>query len=315
MSAKHDSASVYLQEKSIEVDFLSPFRDFILPDHDSESQLARALLHITAHPGSFIRARMAWNIGYACGLVPARSERIAIAVEYFHTASLIFDDLSCMDDADLRRGGRCVHVIFGEATAMLAALAFINRAYSLIWAETASLPAKQTQAVTAFVESCLGTNGVLSGQSRDLGFGPEDNTPERILKIAEGKTVTLLRLSLTLPAMLAGASDRTILLLTQLAHARGLGYQIADDFKDVFQGEDESGKTSDRDRSLHRPNIVVCEGVPSAARRLRALVDEGDVIVKELSRGTSIWNFLDDLRITVGPQLINENGIPLSGNL
>ncbi len=315
MPRQHDLSPSYHREELLEVDFSTIFRHLILPSHDSESQLAQAILHVTAHPGSFIRARMAWNVGYASGLPSERSERIAVAVEYFHTASLIFDDLSCMDDADLRRGGRCVHVLFGEATAMLTALAFINRAYSLLWAETAALPASQSSAVSTFVESCLGTSGVLSGQCRDLAFGPADNTPENILKIAEGKTVTLLRLSLVLPAMLAGASRKTTTLLTKLAHTRGLGYQIADDFKDVFQGEGSSGKTSDRDRSLHRPNLVVCEGVPSAARRLKALVDEGDAITKELSRGTSGWSFLDDLRITVGPQLLNENGIPLSGNL
>lgn len=305
----------FCEPKSAQLDFSVLFRSLIQPDQDSDSQLAKAILHITSHTGSFIRARMAWDVGNACGLDPDCGQRIAIAIEYFHTASLVFDDLSCMDDATLRRGGRCTHVLFGEATAMLAALALINRAYSLIWEQTANLPIAQSQAVTRFVESCLGTNGVLSGQSRDLGFGPEDNTPERILKIAEGKTVTLLRLSLCLPAMLAGASKKTSSLLSQLAHARGLGYQIADDFKDVFQCEGESGKTSDRDRSLHRPNLVVCEGVPAAARRLRALVAEGDLITSELSGGQSNWSFLDDLRITVGPQLINANGIPLSGDL
>lgn len=315
MPHRHDTVENYLEQKSSQIDFAALFQNLIQPDHGSDSQLAKAILHITAHPGSFIRARMAWDVGNACGLNQESSQRTAIAIEYFHTASLVFDDLSCMDDAILRRGGRCTHVLFGEATAMLAALAFINRAYSLIWQETAKLPVTQAQTVTRFVESCLGTNGVLSGQSRDLGFGPEDNTPERILEIAEGKTVTLLRLSLCLPAMLAGASQKTTSLLSQLAHARGLGYQIADDFKDVFQGEGESGKTSDRDRALHRPNIVVCEGVPAAARRLRALVNEGDQITSELSGGQSTWLFLNDLRITVGPQLINANGIPLSGDL
>jgi hypothetical protein len=60
---------------------------------------------------------------------------------------------------------------------------------------------------------------------------------------------------------------------------------------------------------------VVREGVPAAARRLAALVGEGDLVARNLACGSTRWRFLDDLRITVGPQLINENGIPLSGDL
>ncbi|YCM47049.1 polyprenyl synthetase family protein (plasmid) [Verrucomicrobiaceae bacterium 227] len=315
MQAQYESAAALLEESIPDVDLMTQFRELISPDPDAEPRLAKAILHVVAHPGSFIRARMAWNVGYATGLDEESCGRAAIAVEYFHTASLILDDLSCMDDADMRRGGRCVHALYGEAVAMLTALAFINRAYSLIWAETAKLSGEAALAVTTFVASCLGTNGVLSGQSRDLAFGPEDNSPEKILKIAEGKTVSLLRLSLCLPAMLAEETEKTVSLLGKLSLARGLGYQIADDFKDVFHGEDASGKTSNRDRALHRPNLVICEGVPAAAQRLQTLVKEGDFIERTLLSQNRLWTFLSDLRITVGPELINKNGVPLSGNL
>ena len=315
MQPLYEPAIASWEEVIPQVDLLPLFRGFIQPDHDSDSRLAKAIFHLLAHPGSLIRARMAWNVGYTCGLDEERCGRVAIAIEYFHTASLVFDDLSCMDDAEIRRGAPCVHALFGEATAMLAALAFINKAYSLLWEETARLPTERALEATRFVDSCLGTNGVLSGQSRDLNFGPSDRSTDKILQIAEGKTVTLLRLALCLPAVLAESSPQTIQLLNDLSHARGLGYQIADDFKDVFQGESESGKTSDRDRQLHRPNIVACEGVPAAARKLSNLVKEGDFLQRQLLSKSPLWKFLDDLRITVGPELISENGIPLSGNL
>lgn len=291
-------------------DFSLAYRKIILPSPDSEPKLARAILHVTAHPGSFTRCRIAWQTGYLCGLGEPENSKIAIAIEYFHTASLIFDDLSCMDDAETRRGVACVHVIFGEATAMLAALAFFNKAYAILWETTAQLPATQIQKVTRLVDDCLGTSGVLSGQNRDLSFANSGMSADEILRIAAGKTATLLKLALCLPAIIAGADDTTIELLSQLSYSRGLGYQIADDFKDIFLSIDESGKSNDRDRSLSRPNIVACEGVPAAAMRLDRLVKQGDAIQQKLINRNALWIFLDVIRITVGPELISKNGMP-----
>lgn len=296
-------------------DLENRFKDLMNVNGASETQLAQAICYVTNRPGSFIRARLALQVGRTCGLEIEIAERIAIAVEYFHTASLIFDDLSSMDDAETRRGSRCVHQIYGEATAMLTALAFINRAYALIWHETSKLLPTVSRDVTKFVENCLGPDGVLKGQSQDLNFSPEENSPRKILEISMGKTVTLLQLSLCLPAMIANAPDRTISLLRRLAVFRGLGYQIADDFKDVFLSEEQSGKSSDRDRTLCRPNLVVSEGVPAAAHRLEKLVAKGDRTQRLLTSRRGAWRFLNELRITAGPELINENGIPISGSL
>ncbi len=291
------------------------FRHLVCAEPASDPILKTALVHLVSHPGSLIRARMAWHVGQTCGLSEKTSRNLAIGVEYFHTASLVFDDLACMDDASVRRNTVCVHKRFGEATAILAALALINRAYALIWGETADLAGGHGLKVSRFVESCLGTSGVLSGQSRDLNFNSKDESAEEILEIAAGKTVTLLKLALCLPGLVADASSSTIDRLAGLALARGLGYQIADDFKDVFQEENESGKTSNRDRSLERPNLVTKVGVPPAARRLNDLVHEGDEIEKALLRDNPGWSFLNDLRIAVGPALLNKDGVPLSGDL
>jgi geranylgeranyl diphosphate synthase, type II len=291
------------------------FRSLMEVDESKFTSLSKALLHVLDHPGSLVRSRLAWNVGLNCGLPGDVALRLATAVEYFHTASLIFDDLPSMDDAQMRRGVPCVHTIYGESVAMLTALAFVNRAYALIWTETSKLLPRLARDITGFVEECLGVNGVLAGQCRDLNFKPGPEDTKEILRISMGKTVTLLRLSLCLPAMVANAPARTLSLLRRLAVFRGLGYQIADDFKDVFQSETVSGKTTDRDRQLLRPNIVVSEGVPSAARRLASLVKQGDCCQKQLRSSQGNWRFLDQLRITVGPDLINESGIPISGNL
>lgn len=303
------------RDEAAERELNQAFRNLVCAEPASDPMLQAALVHLVSHPGSMIRARMAWHAGKICGLPDKSSRNLAIGVEYFHTASLVFDDLSCMDDASVRRKAACVHKRFGEATAILAALALINRAYALIWGETAGLELGHGLEVSRFVESCLGASGVLSGQSRDLNFNSADGSAEAILEIAAGKTVTLLKLALCLPALVAAAPARTVEHLAGLSLARGLGYQIADDFKDVFQEEQQSGKTSNRDRSLERPNLVTKVGVPLAARRLNDLVREGDQIEQELLREDRRWAFLNSLRIAVGPALLSKNGVPLSGDL
>ena len=62
----------------------------------------------------------------------------ACAVEMVHCASLIIDDMPCMDNAKLRRGLATNHVVFGEDTATLAAFALLNRAYEVV-AESSGL--------------------------------------------------------------------------------------------------------------------------------------------------------------------------------
>ena len=80
------------------------------------------------------------------------AQELAVALEYFHTASLLFDDLPCMDNALERRGAPCTHLVFGEEGAILTALALINRAYALTWRAVAGCPqARQAQAL-AFIE-------------------------------------------------------------------------------------------------------------------------------------------------------------------
>src|SRR5579863_9723530 len=118
--------------------------------HGTESHLAGALRDTLHHPGSMVRAELAFRIASVFGLHDDRSEQLAIAIEYFHTASLLFDDLPSMDDAQLRRGIPCAHHVHGEGAAILAALALINRAYSLVWKSVSGLSPEVQSAGLAY---------------------------------------------------------------------------------------------------------------------------------------------------------------------
>lgn len=274
----------------------SCFTQFLpLPAH-LDPPLREALVRVLNNHGSLIRPEIVLDLALGYGLTEMCATDLAIGLEYFHTASLLFDDLPAMDDATERRGTPCVHVEFGDSIAMLSALALINRAYSLVWRAAAqSAPAQQPKAL-AFLEQHLGVGGLLHGQSMDLHYASLPPGRETAEQIAIGKTVSLMRLTLVLPAILGGAPAEELHLLNRIALFWGLSYQIADDLKDVLQSSSESGKTSSRDYSLGRPNIALLLGVEGAVNRLQRFIRIGDRMVSRLTALRRDLCFLEEIR-------------------
>jgi geranylgeranyl pyrophosphate synthase len=261
-----------------------------------EPHFEEALRHVLENPGNLIRPRIVFQMAVAFDLSIDRAKDLAIALEYFHTSSLLFDDLPCMDNALRRRGAPCVHLAFGEAGAILSALALINRAYALVWRAASECPqSRQSQALT-YIEQRLGVEGILDGQSLDLNYATLPHDRETTQRIAVGKTVSLIRLTLVLPAILGGAPAHELRLLERIATYWGLSYQIADDLKDVLQSSGETGKTAARDVLLDRPNTAVVLGVPDAVDRLVRLIRAGDKTLDRLLVSRPALTFLRRLR-------------------
>jgi geranylgeranyl pyrophosphate synthase len=273
-----------------------------------DPHLEEALRHVLDNPGSLVRPRMVFQVATAYGLDTTRAEDLAIALEYFHTASLLFDDLPCMDNASERRGVPCVHLAYGEAGAILTALALINRAYALIWrAASAASPQAQSHAL-AYIEKCLGLDGLLNGQSLDLHYATLPHDRETTERVARGKTVSLIRLTLVLPALLGEASPREIQLLERIALYWGLGYQMVDDLKDVLESTAGAGKTVARDLLLDRPNAASSMGIPGAVARLTRFIHLGDKTLHQLLQSRLGLSFLQKLRSDLEEELARVTG-------
>ena len=266
-----------------------------LPAH-LESNLGSALRQVLDTPGSLVRPQLVLEIAAAYGLKKEASKDLAMALEYFHTASLLFDDLPCMDNAAQRRGAPCLHLLYGEAGAILAALGLINRAYALAWKAVAAAPLPCQHSCHAYIEEQLGIGGLLNGQSLDLNYAVGMRDPRAAEEIALGKTVSLIRLTLVLPALLGNAQAREVSLLNRIAVFWGLSYQALDDLKDVVQSDRETGKSVARDLELGRPNIALAIGVVPAADRLQRLIRLGSRALARLVVLKPQLVFLDQLR-------------------
>lgn len=289
----------------VDTSFLTrAFSTFLPSPAALEPNFQDSLRYVLDNPGTLVRPKLVYQMAIAYGLNEGPAQQLAIALEYFHTASLLFDDLPCMDNALERRSAPCAHLVFGEESAILTALALINRAYALTWRAVASCPQERQMRALEFVEQCLGIAGLLNGQSFDLHFSSLPRTRQVIERIAIGKTVSLIRLTLALPALLGGACERELQQIERIALFWGLGYQILDDLKDVLQSSELSGKTAARDGLLDRPNIAVAIGVDAAVQRLTRVIALGDKVLDRMVAFRPELVFLAKLRNDLGDELL-----------
>lgn len=249
----------------------------------TETRLAKCLTAALSNPGGLFRVELAYHAAIAHGMESSLAEKLSCALEYFHISSLLLDDLPVMDDSMERRGQICPHLLFGEGTAILSSLALIVRAYALLGEAIGSAPADRQPVAHAFVERCLGIAGIVNGQARDLGFHAATPRGLEAQQIALQKTVPLIELALVLPGMIAGASRQRLRHLRRLSICWGLWYQAMDDMADIALPTDVSGKTSDRDRLLGRPNVVHQLGRTRTRRYLDRLAAVAGTCVETLA--------------------------------
>ena len=268
----------------------------------TEEHLRGVLEDVLDHPGSLIRAQVAYGLLRRHPTVSATARPIAIALEYFHSASLILDDLPSMDNATERRGRPCPHRVHGEAAAILGALALVNQAYALLWRAFGEPGVSRADEAAALVSDCLSLGGVLDGQARDLHFRGGAGDAGAILDVAEGKTVALIELTFVLPALVGGAGPAVMAHLRTLARAWGLAYQVIDDFRDVLMRTGETGKTSAVDRSRGRPNLALGVGPRAALEYLTVLLGQGHAVLEALRAEPGEWDVLERLSALLDAQ-------------
>lgn len=215
----------------------------------------------------------------------------ACALELIHTCSLVLDDLPSMDDASFRRGRPSCHKVYGEAVAILAAMALLNLAYSLIFSPTPpaefpppafpdnyALKGKILEEITR----AIGPTGLISGQLVDLESEGKNIDFETLEYIHRNKTGRLFIASVRMGGLMAGASAEELAALTRYAKNLGLAYQIRDDLLDATSTPKILGKDVGQDQS--RTTFVSLCGLKEAqllVERLTAFALENLAYFKE----------------------------------
>jgi geranylgeranyl diphosphate synthase type II len=193
------------------------------------------------------------------------------AIEMVHTASLILDDLPCMDDAARRRGRPTCHVTHGEATAILAAFALQNRAFEILGQGWPGGPdAGVRSSLARDLARAIGMDGMIAGQSKDLEMTDRPLDFQTLEFIHSRKTGALFMASAALGAGAARARPAEKAAVVAYAKNLGLAFQIVDDLIDVTGGAAETGKDVGKD--LKKTTFVSFSGVDGAHELARELI-------------------------------------------
>jgi geranylgeranyl diphosphate synthase type II len=220
--------------------------------------------------GKRIRPILAIAAADAVSDSPAGVEDAAATLELIHTYSLIHDDLPALDNDDLRRGRPTCHKVFGEAMAILAGDALLTLAFEVL----SSLPAVCADRKMRMVEElsrAAGTvGGMIAGQVHDIEGERKRPSAPLLEAIHKAKTGALLRASVRLGAIYAGATAEELIALSEFGEHVGLAFQIVDDLLDVEESSEALGKTAGKDQAQQKITFPAVYGLD----RSRAMAEE-----------------------------------------
>jgi geranylgeranyl diphosphate synthase type II len=264
--------------------------DRLVPSESTPPEtIHRAMRYSLFAGGKRIRPVLCLEASYTvAGCEVPRIEEVACSLEMIHTYSLIHDDLPALDNDDLRRGRPTNHKVFGEAMAILAGDSLLTHAFVVLGRVGDARLVEELAVASGTV------GGMIAGQVHDIeseGHAPDKELLERIHR---AKTGALLRASVRLGALHAGAGAEALDALTRYGEHVGLAFQIVDDLLDVEQSSAELGKTAGKDAAQGKVTFPAVYGIArshqmaeeqrqlahaalapfgSAARRLAELAD------------------------------------------
>lgn len=212
----------------------------------------------------------------------------ACAMEMIHTFSLIHDDLPAIDNDDLRRGKPTNHKVFGESTAILAGDALLNMAYQIISLDLSNGENvdNKTKAFNIFAKA---VDNMIKGEFVDIDLEGKKITEEQLMYMHNNKTGALIKGSLLIGAILAGASDKDIKILEEYAEIIGVNFQIKDDILSETGDEKILGKPIGNDKIRGKCTFVTLFGLNEAKEKLEQYTQKAVEKIKELKCDTEFF--------------------------
>ncbi|MFZ5943401.1 MAG: polyprenyl synthetase family protein [Bacillota bacterium] len=248
---------VYLREKKTIID--KALDEILIPASYQPPKIHEAMRYSVFAGGKRLRPILCMAAAETVGGSSEVVMPIACALEFIHTYSLIHDDLPPMDDDNLRRGKPTNHVIFGEATAILAGDGLLTYAFEIISRYGLEHGEKdKIFQVGAEIAKAAGTLGMIGGQVVDMESENITIDSQTLEYIHHHKTGALIRASVRSGAILGGGNQREVEQLSFYADYLGLAFQITDDLLDVLGEEEKIGKpigSDDKNKKATFPSI------------------------------------------------------------
>lgn len=245
-----------------------------LPEDDDPTKLRAAMRYSLFNGGKRVRPTLAYSTALAVNpdINLAVIDPIAGALECLHSYSLVHDDLPAMDDDDLRRGKPTCHIAFNEATAILAGDGLQTLAFELLL--HTDLPADIQVLLIGQLAKASGAQGMVLGQAIDLAAVDKQLDLIQLENMHRHKTGALIRASVAMGALAAGANKDQLDALDDYAAAIGLAFQVQDDILDVTADTVTLGKQQGADIARNKPTYVSLLGLDTARGKAAELYSQ-----------------------------------------
>lgn len=266
------------------------------------TRLAESMKYSLVAGGKRLRPALCLAAAERCCVAPEKAMPLALALEFIHTASLIHDDLPCMDNDDLRRGLPTNHKVFGEALALIAGDSLMIWAfgYPLARLPRNGIPTDRALRAVAMLSESAGPAGMCGGQVLDTDPQSRRDHPDFAYDIASAKTAALIRASVVGGAMLGDVPDTILQRYYDYGMHLGLAFQIVDDILDVTATREVLGKTPNKDVEQDKRTFVAAYGLDEARRLAQEETERARKALEDLFPG-------GDLLIDLAEYLANRS--------
>lgn len=240
------------------------------------SPVTEAMRYSVLAPGKRIRPLLTLAVTRFLGATPAGVMHVACAIEMIHSASLILDDLPCMDNDNERRNRLSTHVMFGEDLSILAAVSLLMQSHCMLASQDAVEPDVRLKLIQLLCET-IGPNGLSLGQYIDLNPQARLSDAADITDIHHLKTGVLFVAAAKAGCLLCSASPKQEEKILRFTTNIGLAFQLMDDLVD----QDEE-----------RPNLAARIGVSNAERKFLDYLQAANDAIEGEANAAVLQDFL-----------------------
>jgi len=265
---------------------------------DGEARVIEAMRYSTLSKGKRLRPFLVVCSADLFGVSRKSSLMAATAIEFMHTYSLIHDDLPAMDDDPVRRGQPSCHIMFDEATAILAGDGLLTLAFQVLTDDRVHVDPKVRCDLVRSLAEAGGCHGMVGGQMMDLLSENAELSKDEIIRMQRMKTGELFAISCLFGAILGKAPERACQSLRNYAHNLGLAFQITDDILDTQGAEGGTTKSPKKmNREENKPNLVSIMGYDRSREQASMLCSQAKSHLDMFDKKADIMRELADFVI------------------
>jgi octaprenyl-diphosphate synthase len=249
--------------------------------------------HLIAGGGKRMRPMLTLACARLVGYPGTRHHKLAAAVEFIHTATLLHDDV--VDGSGMRRGKRAANLIWGNPASVLVGDFLFSRAFELM-VEDGSLKVLKILSHASAV--------IAEGEVEQLTAQRQiDAGEEQYLEIVSAKTAALFAAACRVSPIVAEASEEAELALDAYGRNLGIAFQLTDDVIDYSSDAETMGKgvgDDFRDGKMTLPVILACaRGSASERAFWRSAIDGSRVGDDDLAKAIALLRSSDALSDTI----------------